>query len=397
MAIKFPTPSEIGDQYLLILKSLKPEVDISRTDSDWWIRSRVLGGVLSGLYSDQLKISDDAFPQSARREALEKHLSLYFGSGFKQATQSVGTVSVTGTPGSTVPIATEFLYSPNGNVYQATDAVTLVGTTGAVPVQSVASGQEQNLLEGAALILSSPPSGIQPSAETLTALSDGRDEESNEEAKERILNRIQQPPAGGTANDYETWAKEADVSVVDANVLRFIYGLGTVGVIFTAGTTDIDSAVTNGDPIVRVPSAGLIQTVKDYIDAKNPLTDCVFVEAPAVVYVPVTIRVRYSDGDGTTVPSGQTLTQAELVAREVRRAIYKTPPGGRTFGATGFIVASEIEEVVDQGLSANPYTVGEFAQIIVDRQVDNLAPSGPNLMLSPREIAEPGTITVIEM
>lgn len=395
MAIKFPTPTELGDQYLTILKSLKPEVDISRQDSDWWIRSRVIGGLMSGMYADQLKISLDAFPQSARREALERHLDLYFGSGFIQATNAVGSIGVTGTNGSLVPAGTEFLYSPNGNTYQSTAAVTLVGTTGSIPVQSVAAGQDQNLLSGAALTIPSPPSGINSGAVALTAISDGRDVETNEQAAERILNRIQQPPAGGTANDYATWAKEADPSVTEANVIRFIYGLGTVGVVITAGTTDIDTAVTNGDPVVRVPSAPLIAKVKDYIDAKNPLTDCVFVEAPQVVYVPVTIRVRYLEGDDNTVPAGQTLTQKELVQREVRRAIYKTPPGGRLFGSTGYVVASEIEEVVDQGLSANPYTVGNFAQIIVDRQVENLAPSGVNLMLSPRQIAEPGTVSVV--
>lgn len=402
MAIEFKTPDEIADEYLTHLKGLKPEVDTSRTDSDWWIRSRVVGGLVSGLYADQRKIADDAFPQSARREALEKHLDLYFGSGFRQATQSVGTLAVTGTVGSTVPQFTEFTYEPNGNTYQADETVTLTtvitGSTasGEVVVTSVSSGQAQNLLAGAALKLSSPPAGIQPDALALTNLSDGRDLESNSEAAQRVLDRVRFPVAGGTVTDYKQWAVEADASVIEANIIRYIYGPGTVGVVFTAGTTDIDQALNNGEAIVRIPSDALVEEVATYIDAKNPLTDCLTVLKPELISIDVDVRVRFVDGDLSTVPAGQTLTQEELVQREVKRAIYKTPPGGRRFGATGFVVLSEIEEVIDAGLSAAPYTEGEFVQILLDRQVMDLSASGPNRTLLDTELAEPGTITVSE-
>jgi uncharacterized phage protein gp47/JayE len=394
MAIEFKSPDDILAQYLTILKDIKPEVDISKTDSAWHIRGRVLGGVMSGVYSDIRSVADDAFPQSARREALERHLITLFGSGFKEATQSEGTAGVTGTVSSTVSVGTQFLYSVNGNVYQATETVVLTSASAEIPVRSVASGQSQNLLAGAALTISSPPAGIQSAAVALTDFADGRNLESNEEASARILARLQNPPAGGTEADYKAWAAEADNSVVDVNILRFVYGLGTVGVVFTAGTTDIDEAVTNGDAVVRVPSDDLVDKVQAYVDAKNPLTDCVHTFKPTVIPIDVTIRVRYQSGDDNTVPPGQTLTQKELVQREVRRAIYKTPPGGRQFGSKGYVVASEIEEVVDAGLSAPPYTEGDFAQILVDRQVADLAASGPNRELTPREIAEPNDITV---
>lgn len=397
MAIEFKTPTEIADQYLLHLKGLKPEVNTDQEDSDWWIRSRVVGGVVAGMYADQRKIADDAFPQNARRDALEKHLELYFGEGFKQATEAVGTVSVTGTMGSTVPIGTEFSYEPNGNAYQATELVTLATTTAAVPVQSVDVGQAQNLLEGAELTISSPPPGINPTAEVINGnLSDGRDIESNDEAAARILARVRNPIAGGTESDYKQWAIAADDSVSDANVIRYQYGPGTVGVVFTAGTTDIDQAIDNNQAIVRIPSDALVELVSDYIDDRNPLTDCLYVQKPTVVTLDVTVRVRFVDGDLSTIPAGQTLTQQELVEREVQRAIYKTPPGGRQFGATGFVVCSEIEEVLDSNLSYSPYTEGVIAQILMDRQVDDLSASGPNRMILPTEIVEPGTINVME-
>jgi uncharacterized phage protein gp47/JayE len=397
VAIEFLTPNQIGDDYLLHLKTLKPEVNIDQTDSDWWIRSRVVGGVLSGVYQDQRKIADDVFPQSARSDALEKHLITLFGSGFIQATAAHGYASVTGTPSTTVPLSTQFIYTPNGNVYQSTQAVTLTGATGLIPVQSVNTGQAQNLLEGASLTLPTPPGGINALAEVFSGpLTDGRDQETNDQASQRILDRLRSPPAGGTAADYKAFAKAADPSVNEVNVIRWIYGLGTVGVVITAGTTDIDTAVTNGDPVVRLPSQALIDIVDAYIQGVKPLTDCSHVLGPAVVTLDVTVKVAYAQGNGSTILPGQTLTQEQLVQREVSRAIYKTPPGGRRFGASGYVLASDIEESLDVGLSAqSTYQTGNFGSVLTDRQCVDLAASGPNRLVLDREIVDPGVITVI--
>lgn len=402
MALQYKTPTQIADQYLLHVKSLKPEVNTDQSDSDWWVRSRVVGGVFSGIYADQRKIADDAFPQSARREALEKHVNLYFNEGFKPATQSVGPVMVSGATGTPVPLGLQMEYTPNGNLYTTTESITLPldATTGIVNVQSLAAGQNQNLLEGAALNIPSPPAGLDSGAIVYGGnLSDGRNEESNQEAAERVLDFIRTPLAGGKVADYEAFAKAADPSVTSASVIRFPFGFGTVAVVITAGTSDIDTAINNGDPIVLIPSAALIDTVQTYIETQNPTTDCATVVAPASVTQDVTINVRFASGDKDTEMDAFGLTQGELVQREVRRAIYKTPPGGRRFrgASTGYVVASEIEDMLDVNLSANPYTVGRMAQILTDRQIGDLSATGPNRRLLGTEIAYPGTINVVEM
>lgn len=407
MAIVFLTPSQVADQYLTYLKGLKPEVNTNQQDSDWWIRSRVVGGLVAGAYADQRRIADDAFPQLARRDALERHLDLYFGAGFKDATISIGEVGVTGQIGTVYTPGTEFLYQPNGNVYQATGTTTITTViapntaSGVLAVQSISTGQNQNLLAGAPLLVSSPPPGSFANAIAFTNMSDGRDIETDEEASARILSRVRFPPAGGTFHDYFNWAINADPSVVDANIIRFIYGPGTVGIVIVAGTTDIDTALNTGQAIVRLPSDALVARVQAYIDALRPLTDCAYVLKPVLVNIDVTIRVRFLDGDLNTVPTtqlaGQTLTQQQLVVREVQRAIYKTPPGGRQFGASGFMVASEIEEQVDQSLSDEPYFTGLISPILIDRDVDDLSASGPNRRMLNNELAQPGTINVIVM
>ncbi len=57
----------------------------------------------------------------------------------------------------------------------------------------------------------------------------------------RLLNRIQQPPAGGNANDYVQWAL-AVTNVEDAWCFPLAQGLGTVDVVITA-----NSAVTGSE------------------------------------------------------------------------------------------------------------------------------------------------------
>lgn len=399
MAIDFKTPDDIATEYLTHLKGLKPEVNTDQIDSDWYIRGRVVGGVVSGAYADQRKISDDAFPQSARREGVQRHLSTFLDDDFNDATPANGNVMVTGTVSSFMPQGTQFVYSPNGNTYQTTEDLTLDAATGSVPVESVSTGQAQNLLAGSSLTLSSPPSGFGSTGTVLSGgIADGRDAETTEEGAARVLAFIQSPPAGGTEADYQRFATDASPSVTGAKVQRFIYGLGTVGLFITSGTTNIDQAIDNDEAIVRTPSDELIETVLEYVDAVNPIDDCLHVLAPGEIEQDVTVRVKYPTGmDGTTVIAGQTLTLNELVQREVKRALYKIPIGGRLIGNTGYVLASELEEALDQSLSASPYAEGTIAQVLLDRQVDDLAASGANRRVLSSEIVKNGTITVVEL
>lgn len=394
--LDFKTPEQIAEEYLTELKALKPDVNRDQKDSDWWIRSRVVGGTVSGVYADQRLIANDAFPQRARRDAVGRALETYLNDSFKSPTNAEGFAAVFGTPGTPFPALSQMTYGPNGNVYQTTADVEMGASGDALaPVESVSTGQDQNLLSGAELTISSPPAGIDATASASGDISSGRDEESTAEGASRVLDFIREPISGGTSSDYRQWARNADDAVVEASTIRFHKGLGTVGIVITAGTTDIDKALDEGAPVVLTPSGALIQIVQDYIDARKPDTDCAEVLSPELLEVDVSVRVRFAQGGLTTVLAGQTLTQGELVQREVKRAIYKTPPGGRRFGNQGYVVASEIEEVIDQGLSSSPYSVGVI-EMLVDRQVDDLSATGTNLAIGPTQVPIPGSINVTE-
>jgi uncharacterized phage protein gp47/JayE len=400
MAVK--TPTDVADEYLAQLKAQKPSVNIKQTDSDWWIRSRVNGGLVAGVYADQRLISNDALPTRARHEAIARFLDLYFAGGFKPATQAVGNVMVTGVPGTSVPILLQFVYGPNGNAYQSTDTVVLpaaTGTsiTGLVPVQSVNSGQSQNLLPFAELTIPSPPNGLQSKGTVdASGLADARNAETDAEARARLVLRIRESLSVGRESDYIQYAEESDPSVTSASVIRYPFGLGTVAVYITSGTTDIDSAVDNGQPISVIPSDELVAIVQAFLEINRPVTDCVSVFKPVAIAQPVTVQVKYASGTGSTVLSGQTLTQDQLVQREVSRAIYKTPVGGRKIGLSGYVVASDIEQTIDAKLSDESVVEGSIP-ILLDRQVLPMSLSGYNRGLLPSEVATPGTITVVSM
>jgi uncharacterized phage protein gp47/JayE len=395
VAITVKTPSQVAQEYLENLKTRRPEVNIDQTDSDWWVRSRVVGGVVAGVYADLSRVSDDAFPQNARREALEQHLITYFNSGFRQAQLAVGLVGVTGNIGAVISVGTQFVHVPTGNTYAATGTFTLTETAQAIPVISSVAGQGQNLLTDAPLLLSSPPANVAAGALVLTpGITDGRDEETTAEAASRVLARIRQRVRGGTEEDYRQWALEADASVTSANIERFQYGLGTVGIIVSSGTTDIDAAVDTGQSVNVIPSDALLERVRVYVEALNPLTDYIVVQKPATAAIDVTVNVRFESGSGATPIPSLGITQEEAVRREVQRAIYKTPVGGRKLGPSGYVLSSEIEETIDYNLSNGFITQGLKAQIVRDRQVEDLSASGPNRLITLREVAIPGNITI---
>jgi uncharacterized phage protein gp47/JayE len=403
MATVFKTPDEVADEYLLHLKGLRPDVDIAQTDSDWWIRSRVVGGVGAGIYSDQRKIGDDAFPQNARRDAVKKHLYRVFAeTDFRPAAKATGKLIVTGLAHAVVNIGAEWSYDANGNAYQATETLDLgTGTSGLVAVESVNTGQAQNLRGGTQVRAASPPTGIDAIATVYADMQDGKNEETETEAARRILDREQSSARGGNDTDHELWGFAAHPSVSSVRVLRFAAGYGTVGVVIAAGTTDIDAALDNDEAVSLVPSAGVVEAVQDYIDAgRRPTTEMCLAVAVATTPVDVTVKVKFKTGTKDTVLAGQTLTQGQLVEREVKRAIYKSGAGGRVIdedSRQGYVLKEDIEQMIDSRLSAGPEVVGSTLQIVTNRDVANLDGVNVDIAVDGTNHPIPGTITIQDM
>jgi len=264
-------------------------------------------------------------------------------------------------------------------------------------VTSIAAGADQNLITGTPVSFSSPPAGVTAAATVASpGILDGRDEETTSAGAERVLARIRNPSRGGTEADYQSWALAADVSVVSASINRHAYGLGTVQIIIAAGTSDIDAAIDAGDPVVITPSAQTKADVLEYIEGMNPICDVAYVDGPTEVTVDVNATIAWIAGDKDTVVSGTTDTQGELLTKEITRALYKMPIGGRDVAGTKRVRAAEIEAAIDYYLGGGAYGVGLKYQLIGDRQI-TLTGGASTVTLAADEAATPGTITITDV
>lgn len=404
----FPNPSQIEAAYLQILKSIKPSLNIADKNSDFVIRGKAFSGLVSGLYGDQAKVNNDTYIFSARPEALLLH-GQDLGIARSPATYAKSTqVRITGTDGTVInPNDLTFIYQATNVLYSNTTGGTITGGILDLEVTSEAIGQIGNISAPDSLLVVSPPTGVNASAALMVDMADGADIESIDSYRSRLLSRIQSPPAGGNETDYSNFAFAADPSVRSAFIKRFGRGLGTVDVYITTGSTDIDTAVTNGYSIVRIPSAPLLATVQAYYDAHVPLTDCPRVYGPTELSVNATLKVRLAQGlTLSSVPSNPVynplnLTCLQLIEREISRALYKIQIGGRVLpGETqGYVVAADIEESLDVWLSAEVDSLTNLAigkiPILADRQLMPLNGSLYNLPVAASELPSPGTFTVI--
>ncbi len=405
----FPLPSQIQTQYFQILQSLKPSLNVNDPNSDFVIRGNVFAGIASGLYGDQAKTDNDTFISTMSPAALTLK-GADFGLPQNPATPADSEdITIPGSTNGTIitPGQLTFLYIPTNVLYTNTTGGTVAGGTITLSILAQTAGQIGNVAAPDTLQVVSPPSGIGPTANVVASIADGTDAESTDAYRARLLAREQNPPAGGNAADYYAWAFEADPSVRSAAIFRFGRGLGTVDIYITTGTTDIDTAVTQGLSIVRIPSSGLLATVQAYYDSVAPLTDCPEVFAPTELDVNVTVTVDVAAGlTLTSVPSDPVnnplnLTVQQLIVREVGRVLYKYATGGRALPGYpgGYVVAQDIDQGLGKWLSAvvDPVTnttIG-IIPVLADWEVSPLNSPDFNLQIAANDLPAPGTITVL--
>ena len=277
-----------------------------------------------GLYSFINWIVRQLFPDTAETQYLERHASIQ-GIYRRVASSATGTLTVTRTTGSALPVGTVFL---------AADGVTRYVTTeepeddqNEVEVQCASVGTVGNRSAGEIYTLVSALSGV--SAEAVgSEMAGGAEAESDDELRSRLLYRLQNPPRGGTATDYVAWAKEVP-GVTRAWCFPKEQGIGTVVVRFaTDGLTD------NG-----VPTAGMVQIVDEYIADNAPVTATPIVLAPVAKAVNFRIKNLRPDND-----SVRAKIEAEIKSLFIREAT----PGGA-------VLISHIRQAISSAAGEEDY------------------------------------------
>lgn len=284
------------------------------------IMSDAMAGLahLTMLYLDWL--AKQLLPDTAEREWLDRHGVIWLtnadgSKGRKAATYANGTVQFTGTQqGYVVPVGT-LLTGANSAQYQTvTEATIGIGLTGNAEAVALTAGTAGNLPAGDAVGLVTSIAGI-VSALLFDDMTGGVNEESDEQLRERILFRIQNPPMGGSQADYVIWAMQ--MPGVTRAWAAPEQGVGTITTRFLMDDLHAD---TGGWPTPQD-----VQAVSDHMDKVRPVTvvGC-YVFAPLILYLDMTIANLSKDDDATKSAIVQSLADMLFRRAAPGQTIYRS-------------------------------------------------------------------------
>lgn len=260
---------------------------------------RVLADAQAGLcfltleYIDWLALQ--LLPDTAEDEWLDRHGDIWLvnsdgTTGRKMATLAEGDVTVTGVGGAVVPMATQ-LFGNNGFYYETTEQVTIdADAPTPVHVRALDPGFLGNLDSTNFLAFAVPPPNVDNTAQVVL-ITGGVDQETDDELRARVLERIRHPPMGGDQHDYIQWAL-AVPGVTRAWCYPNEMGIGTVTVRFMCD----DLRADNGG----FPTSDDIDRVTAYIDQMRPVTvKDRWVLSPIPQRIDVSIRNLSVDNNAT--------------------------------------------------------------------------------------------------
>lgn len=241
------------------------------------ILARVFAGAVHILHGFLTFLSQQLLVDTAESVYLDRHGNIW---GIPRLAATFSTCIVTfnnDVDGGVIPSGT-LLNRDDGVEYETTEEGVITGGQASVSAVCLSSGSVGTLTPGTELTLDASIAGVDDTAFVYTITSDGTDIETDNAFRARILARIQNPPAGGSASDYVTWARSV-TGVLNAYVYPSYYGLGTVAVVIT-GSASI------------VPGGGVVTATQEYIDTVRPVTADVTVSP--IVSSEVTFEINIS-------------------------------------------------------------------------------------------------------
>lgn len=307
MAFARPTLAELINRSITDIQSRMPGVDATLRRSNLNVLSRVLAGGVHGLYGFIDWLSRQVIYDTAEAEYLERWASIW-GVSRIPASFATGSVTFSGTNGAVIPAGTE-LQRADGALFTVDADATIAAGTATAAITAFDAGQAGNADTGAVMTLSTPIAGVNATA-TAGVLSGGADAETDDALRGRFIARIQNPPHGGAAHDYEAWAL-AVAGVTRAWVYPEELGAGTVTVRFVRD---------NDDSII--PDAGEVASVQAYIDNLRPVTADVTVAAP--IADPLDFTFSSISPNTAAVKAAVEAELADLISREAE-------PGGMLY------------------------------------------------------------------
>lgn len=255
-------------------------------------------------------------PDTAEGEWLDRHGDIWLvnadgSTGRKSATLATGTVELTGTPGITVPAGSQL---ERDVTYETTEEVIIGTGPTPVAVRALDPGAAGNLESGDTLSFVAAIAGVDGEA-TVISLTGGVDDETDEQLRARILQRIQNPAMGGAEADYVTWALA--VPGVTRAWAAPEQGVGTITVRFL-----MDDLRASDD---GWPTPDDVLAVDTYIEKMRPVTvkDC-YVLAPIKQFLDMTILNLERDDEATRAAIEQSIRDMLFDKAAPGQTIYRS-------------------------------------------------------------------------
>jgi len=276
LSVSIPTVAEIKAQIITDIETSIGATIPIMPKAFVRVLATALAGVIHLAYRFGLWVYKQIFAATADIEALISKAAEY-GMTRNAAISAILTATVTGTTGITIPAGTLWSTAA-GVVYEQEDAITLTAGTGTITIAALTGGIIGNLANGLLVTLASPISGVDADATIASTVTTGEDAEAVEDFRTRLVERIRFRPGVGTAVDYIRWAREV-TGIVKAFAFNTAPGQVTVYPLL---------AITGAS---RIPAAGKITEVQDYLNVvtRKPLGAEVL--AAAMTEIPVDLEL----------------------------------------------------------------------------------------------------------
>lgn len=327
MAFSRPSLADLIARAASDIEAELPGTDARLRRSNLGAISRMHAAAMHGLYGYLDYIARQILVDQADGDFLVRWATLW-GIARKSAGNAKGLGGGTGSDGVVVPIGV-VMQRADGVLYKTTTEKTVASGVVTLDLRASDAGVGGNCGAGTKLTLVEPVAGL---ATTVTVgvagCTGGRDQESDDELRSRVIARMQSPPAGGASADYVRWARDV-AGVTRAWCYPLEDGPGTVSVRF----------VRDGDVSI-IPDGGQVAEVQAYINPLRPVTATVTVKAPTLLAQAFNISVT---PDTTSVRAAVQAELVDLLQRE-------SSPGGRIF-------ISRIREAVSSGAGESDSTV----------------------------------------
>lgn len=301
------------------------------------VLARVMAGLSHTVLGFIAYVEKQAFPDTAEGDYLLRWAAIW-GVLQKPATYAKFRCAVTGLAGTTIPINTVYRRT-DGVEYLTEAAVTLTGANDKIVLIAVAAGLSGEVAISDQINILSPIAGLDSTAVVDQIIIEPEDIETIESLRSRLIDRIQNPPSGGTPTDYIQWALSVP-GITRAWVGPQALGPGTV-VVYVVNDDD--------DPIT--PSPAKITEVADYIETVRPVTANVSIVAPTLLELDMTIKIK------PNTPSIQAAITTEIQDLIYRDAALAGAYKGPSVLHTGKILLSRINEAISIALGEDDHEI----------------------------------------